>query len=104
MLNMTPYGVGYPFGHLGSDVLAMSPLNFLSTPNLLTGGVGRVAENTLMLWKHCWSPNKNIPVLSTLFWSQIQNTAPNQVLWKKQKHLYLSYSQHNYLEKNLKNL
>ena len=33
------YGVGYPFGQLGSAVPAMSPPSFLCTPSPLAGGV-----------------------------------------------------------------
>ncbi|KAK4832965.1 hypothetical protein QYF61_026791 [Mycteria americana] len=37
MLSMTPYGMGYPFGQLGSAVPAVSHPNFLCTPSLLAG-------------------------------------------------------------------
>ncbi|KAK4819036.1 hypothetical protein QYF61_024401 [Mycteria americana] len=39
MLSMTPYGVGYPFGQLGSAVPAVSPPNFSCTPSLFAGFV-----------------------------------------------------------------
>ncbi|KAK4813411.1 hypothetical protein QYF61_004748, partial [Mycteria americana] len=43
-LSMTPYGVGYPFGQLGSAVLAVSPPSFLCPPNLLAGGDAKFVE------------------------------------------------------------
>jgi len=39
MLHMVLYGIGYPFGELGSAVLALSPPSFLCTSSLLAGGV-----------------------------------------------------------------
>ena len=59
---MTPYGMEYPFGQLGSAVLAASPPIFLCSPSLLAGGVGREAEEALILL----SNKENIPVSSTL--------------------------------------
>jgi len=53
MLSMTPYGMEYPFGQLGSAVLAVSPPSFLCTSSLLTGRVVQEAEKPLTLCKHC---------------------------------------------------
>ena len=39
LLSMMSYGMGYPFGQLGSAVPAVSPPNFLCPPSLLVGGV-----------------------------------------------------------------
>ncbi|KAK4830244.1 hypothetical protein QYF61_009311 [Mycteria americana] len=39
LLSMMSYGVGYPFGQLGSAVPAVAPPSFLCTPSLLAGGV-----------------------------------------------------------------
>ncbi|KAK4808011.1 hypothetical protein QYF61_016660 [Mycteria americana] len=39
VLSMTSYGVGYPFGQLGSDVPAVSPPSSLCPPSLLAGVV-----------------------------------------------------------------
>ena len=52
MLSIMSYGVGYPFGELGSAVLAVSPPSFLCPPRLLAGGVGE-AEKALTLCEHC---------------------------------------------------
>jgi len=38
-LSMTFYGMGYPFGQLGSAVPAVPPPSSLCTPSLLAGGV-----------------------------------------------------------------
>ncbi|KAK4813670.1 hypothetical protein QYF61_017637, partial [Mycteria americana] len=38
-LSMRPYGVGYPFGQLGSAVPAVSPPSFLCPPSPLAGGL-----------------------------------------------------------------
>jgi len=40
VLSMMSYGMEYPFGLLGSAVLAVSPPSFLCTPSLLAGRVG----------------------------------------------------------------
>jgi len=37
LLSMMLYGMEYRFGQLGSAALIASPLNFMCTPNLLTG-------------------------------------------------------------------
>ena len=50
---MTPYGMEYPFGQLGSAVLAVSHHRSLCTPNLLTGGLVWGVERSLTWCKHC---------------------------------------------------
>lgn len=60
-----PYGVGYPFVHLGSAVLGVSPPGFLlPIPCLLARGVVWEAEKPLMLGEHCSAIS--IGVLPTL--------------------------------------
>lgn len=41
LFHMMPYGMGHPFGQLGSDLLAVSPPSFFHTSSLLTGGAVR---------------------------------------------------------------
>jgi len=53
MLSMASYGMGYPFGQLGSAVPAVSALNFLCSPRLLTSRVVWEAEKAFTLCKHC---------------------------------------------------
>ncbi|KAJ7404189.1 hypothetical protein WISP_146848 [Willisornis vidua] len=46
LLTMTPYGMEYPLGQLGSAVSAVSPLNSSCTPSLLTVNINnyRIAK------------------------------------------------------------
>jgi len=53
LLSTTPYSMGYPFGLLGSAVLAASPPSFLCTPSPVAGGMVRGAEKALALCKCC---------------------------------------------------
>lgn len=53
VLSMLPYGMKYPFEHLGSAVPAVSPHNFLCYPNLFAGWVVGELEKTMRLCKHC---------------------------------------------------
>jgi len=53
LLSTMPHGMEYPFCHLGSGVVAVSPPNSLGTPSPLAAGVGQEAEEALTLYKHC---------------------------------------------------
>ncbi|KAK4826025.1 hypothetical protein QYF61_003846 [Mycteria americana] len=66
MLNMMPYGVGYPLGQLGSAVPAVSPPSFLCTPSLLAvlspiplGRMLEVARTTAEV-----APSRHLPQVS----------------------------------------
>jgi len=74
MLSMMPYGMAYPFGQLGSAALAVSPPSFL-----YTGQPSRRSWEVL----DDLATTKNISMFSTLFSSQIQSTALQQLLGGK---------------------
>ncbi|KAK4831533.1 hypothetical protein QYF61_018135 [Mycteria americana] len=56
---MTPYGIGYPFGQLGSAVPSVSPPSLLPTLSLLAAGAEWEAEKALTLCKHCSAIEQN---------------------------------------------
>ena len=53
LLSLTSYGLVHPFGQLGSAGMAVSPLDFLHTPSLLTVRARQEDEKALTLCKHC---------------------------------------------------
>ena len=64
LLSTVPCGMGYPFGHLGSAVLAVSSPSFLCLPSLLTGVAAWEAEKSLALSVHSSATTENIGLLS----------------------------------------
>ena len=82
LLSMTSYGMEHPSGQLGSAVLTMSPPNFLCTTSLHAGGVVWGAEKALNLCEHCSAIAKTSPYYQH-FSTQIQKTAPSQLLRRK---------------------
>lgn len=77
-----PCGMEYPFGNLGSPAKVVSPPIFLCTPSLLADQTVWKTEDTLCAWALLRN-NQTIHVLSTLCSSQIQNIAPQELLWRK---------------------
>lgn len=86
LVSVTPRGVEHPLGQLGSAVPAGSPPNSLCSP-ASSGGVGQGAEKALVLCKHHSAVTKTS--LNYQHYSQIQNMASYQLLWRK---LTLSHS------------
>ena len=88
------YIMEYPFGHLRSAVLVVSPPAPLCFPEPL---LAWEAEKL----KHPWlcaavlNNTENITVLSTLFFSQSQNIVSYQTLWRKNQH-FPSWIQDNF--------
>jgi len=74
ILSMTSYGMEYPFSHFGLAVLAVSPNSFPCT-----------WQTSMRSWEvlDYLAKTENISILSTLFWSQIQNTALHQLPGRK---------------------
>ena len=77
LLSIVLYGTEYPFGQLGSAVPAVPPPSSLSSPSLLTGGVGWEAEKALTLCKHGSAVTKTSPCYQ--YCSQHKSNA--QLLW-----------------------
>lgn len=73
------YDVRYSFVPLGSALPDVSSPSSLCTPSLFSGGVVWGAEKSLTV-QVLVSNDLNIPLLSTLFWSQIQHIASYQLL------------------------
>ena len=80
LLSMTSYGMGYPFGQLGSAVPAVSPPNLLPTPSLLTGRAEQQKEKASMLRRHCSATAKTRGCCQHCSGQQIQNTGPYGLL------------------------
>lgn len=82
LFHIISHGMQYPFGQSGSVVLVLSNPNLLCTP---ASSLARKHEKLKSPWL-CLSTAQqqlNISVLSTLFFSEIQNTASYQPLWRK---------------------
>lgn len=75
--SMMPDGVGYPFSHLRSAVLAVSPHSFLPIPSVVNHGA--VWEKTLVLHNHCSALPENMGVFSAQLCHKSE-TAPCELL------------------------
>jgi len=64
MLSVTPYGMEYPFGQLGSGVPAVSPTSSLCTPSLLPVGRG---EEQWSPWLNAQQWLKHPSIINTVF-------------------------------------
>lgn len=58
LLSVTSYGMDYPFGQLGSALLAAYPSKSLCTPSLLAVRAAYEAGKTLTLCKQCSATTK----------------------------------------------
>lgn len=76
MLSMTPYGLGYPWGQLGSAVLAVSHPISLCTPGSLADGLGWEAEESLTPCEHC----SGIMKISLCYLNTVSSTNPKLIL------------------------
>lgn len=57
-LSMTPYGIEYSLGQLGSAVPSLSPFNFLCTCNLFSSSSVWESEEALTLCNYCLAVTK----------------------------------------------
>lgn len=96
---MAPYGVGYPFGQLGSAALTLSLPSFFCTPSLLSAWVGHEAEHPLALGKHCSAITK-----VSLYYQQAFTGKPKQPhsSYYKENWLYHNQIHENCWFKNLR--
>lgn len=75
LMIMMPYGLEYPSYLLGSAVLAVSlPYSLFPPPASSLVGWDKEQKRPWLLWALMIS-NENIPVLPTLFWTQIKTHA-----------------------------
>lgn len=66
VLSMVPYGLEYPCAQLGSAVLAVHPVQSGTRSRKVLGTV-----------RELLSSNRSVPLLSTQFSTQIQNSVPS---------------------------
>jgi len=70
--------MGHPFTLFRPNALAVFPHNHLPTPSLLAIGSTVKKRESRHAVQASLSNSQDIGVLTTVFWSQTQNTAPQE--------------------------